>query len=84
MEDIGDDEVVEWGALPPTLRIESGIEPEPVPVGRRRSSRTGTLLDSSASGLMCTEEGGSGDSDDVSETNVSVAATKSVPSCSTH
>ena len=61
--DIGDDEVPEWGTLPPEF----------VPVGTRRPLRTGTLLDSSVFGLVCTEKGGSGVGDDVSETIVSVA-----------
>ena len=65
MEDLGDDEVPEWGVLPPS-RTDSGIEPEFLQDGTRRSLRTGTL-DSSPSGFVCTEEGGSGDGDDVSE-----------------
>ena len=63
MEDTGDDEVVEGciASLPPH---RFRIEPEFLQDG---NLRTGTLLDSSASGFLCTEEGGSGDGDDVSK-----------------
>ena len=53
MEDRGDDEVVEWGAV-------------------GACSGWDEMIRLSASGFMCTEERGSGDSADVSETNVSV------------